>query len=56
MELLNFAEVLFVGVRLEIEQPNLVSSLAHRLRHELEPERLEPQENPGVHQPARMNS
>jgi hypothetical protein len=37
-------------LHLQIDKPDLVPGAPHRLRDELEPQRLEPQENPGIEQ------
>jgi hypothetical protein len=41
---------------LEIDQPDLVTMGKRRRGDQLEPERLQAQEHPGVHQGARMNT
>src|SRR4030095_15092219 len=55
LERLELTEVILVLEDLQVEQPTLMTGLAHCRRHALEPERLEAQVDLGVHQRARMN-
>src|SRR5690242_1934381 len=51
----QLAVVVGVAEDLKIEQPHLVARGAHGARHALEPDRLEPQEDLGVHERTRVH-
>jgi hypothetical protein len=55
LERRELTEVVPMVEDLQVEQPNLMTGLAHCRRHALDPEGLEAQVDLGVHQGARMN-
>ena len=44
-----------MALDLQVDEPHLVAGSARRLRHQLEPKRLQAQKDLGVHERARMD-
>ena len=53
---LKQAKIRAMILDLQIDEPDFVAGTSRRLRDELEPQRFEPQENPGVEQGAGMDT
>lgn len=55
LELVNQFPVIFVRFGLKVDNPHVVSGIPRSTCHQFQPQRLQPQENLGVHQGAGMN-